>query len=161
VKAVSDVTIGDLRVSLEFCPPGTDPGQRPRAVFRTDPHFGRAVHELEAVTVSPNPFDILHHVNTAVKATEAAATQYSGGKVVFLPFGVAFGLFFAVLLSADIPELGAVARFVQAYTPKSMLGAVLEYAKSALVAAAIHCRELAEERAKGSGGESPESGRRN
>jgi hypothetical protein len=101
------------------------------------------VRGLESICFYTNPLDILHCVNAAIKAIEAAATHYSGGAVLFFPFEVAFGLFIGVLLSADIPELDAIARFVQHYTPKSRLGTVLEYAKSNIVAAALHCRELA------------------
>jgi hypothetical protein len=148
LKGVSAVTIGELRVPLEYCPPGTDPALCPRAVFRADEYFGIAVRELEALAFYTNPLDILHSVHRAIKATEAAVAHYSGGTVMFFPFEVSFGLFVAVALSADIPELDAVARFVQTYTPKSRVGTVLEYAKSNLVAAALHCRELAAERPK-------------
>jgi hypothetical protein len=48
-----------------------------------------------------------------------------------------------VALSADIREFDAIAKFVQTYPPKSRVGTVLEYAKYTLVAAALHCRELA------------------
>jgi hypothetical protein len=149
LKGAEKVTVGDLRVPFEFCPPGTNPAWSPRMVFRRDEYFGAAVRELETLAFYTNPLDILHCVHVAIKITEAAATHYSGGTVVFFPFEVAFGLFVAVLLSADIPELEAIARFVQRYTPKSRLGTVLEYAKSNLVAAALHCQELAAEKASG------------
>jgi hypothetical protein len=143
LKRLEWVTVGELRLPIEFCPPRTEAAMAPRAVFRADPHFGTAVRELESICFFTNPRDILHCVPTAIKATEAAATHYSGGTVLFFPFEVAFGLFVGVVLSADIPELEAIARFVQQYTPKSRLGTVLEYAKSNLVAAALHCQELA------------------
>jgi hypothetical protein len=143
LKGLGSVTVGELRLPLEFCPPRTEAENAPRSVFRGDPHFGIAIRELESICFFTNPLDILHCVHTAIKATEAAATHYSGGAVPFFPFEVAFGLFVGVVLSSDIPELEAIARFVQRYTPKSRLGTVLEYAKSNLVAAALHCQELA------------------
>jgi hypothetical protein len=143
LKRASAVTIAELRLPTEFCPPGIDTSLCPRAVFRADPHFAAAVRELEAACFDTNPLDMLYRVHVAIRATEAAATHYSGGAVTFFPFEVEFGLFVAVVLAADIPELEAIARFMQHYTPKSRLGTVLEYAKSTIVAAALHCQELA------------------
>jgi hypothetical protein len=67
---------------------------------------------------------------------------------MFFSFEVAFGLFLGVLLASEIPELDTIATFVQNYTPKSRLAAVMEYGKSNLVAGALYCRKLIAQRVK-------------
>jgi hypothetical protein len=88
LKDVSAVAIGELRVPLEYCPPGTDPARCPRAVFRADEYVGIAVRALEALAFSIRPLDILQWVHLAIKATGATVAHYSSGTIMFFPFEI-------------------------------------------------------------------------
>jgi hypothetical protein len=142
LAALQHTKIAALGLPNEFCPPNMDPARTPRDVFRTDPRFAAAVRELECICFHTNPLDILNCVSTAIQLIKGAATQYSGGNVLFFPFEVSFGLFVTLLLASDIPELDAIATLIQNYTPKARLCGALEYAKSNIVAAAVYCRKL-------------------
>jgi hypothetical protein len=149
LAASADVPVASLELPLEFCPPGINLDATPRDVFRADQWFRQAVLQLECVSFYTNPLDILACAAEAIRCIEIAATHYSGGAVLFFSFEVAFGLFLGVLLACEIPELDAIATFVQNYTPRSRLAAVMEYGKSNLVAGAMYCRKLIAQRKSG------------
>jgi hypothetical protein len=149
LSLIVDIPVASLELPLEFCPPAINLNATLRDVFRSDPWFRQAVLQLECIPFYTNPLDILTCAADAIRYIKVAATHYSGGAVLFFSFEVAFGLFLAVLLSCEIPELDAVATFVQNYTPKSRLDAVMEYGKSNLVAGAMYCRNSSHRGSRG------------
>jgi hypothetical protein len=142
LQSVADVPLRELKLASQFYPPGTDVRATPRAVFRPDPLYGLAVAQLESTCFYTNPFDILDSVHRAVRLSEAAATVYSGQNAPSFTFELSFVLFLAVLLASDVPELDAIAHFVDNYTPGQRIGPLLEHAKSDIVAGALYCQDL-------------------
>jgi hypothetical protein len=142
LQSVADVPLRELKLGPQFCPPDMDVRETPRALFRRDPLYGLAVAQLESACFHTNPFDILDGVHRAVRLTEAAATVYSCQNAPSFTFELSFVFFLAVLLASDLPELDAIAQFVDAYTPGPKIGALLENAKSDIVAGALYCQDL-------------------
>lgn len=139
---LSNVTIEELELQLDFCPTIDDLKLIPREVFRNDPHFSGAVVVMETIPYKTNPLDILDTVNNAILIIEESCTFYSKEPIQCLPFDVTFGLFLAILLSSDIPEFNSVVQFVDDCTPSSGLCSPLSYAKSNLIAAKCHLTEM-------------------
>jgi hypothetical protein len=149
--SLSDVALSDLRLSLSFCPPGTDISATPREIFRVDPLFRLAVIQLESICFYTNPIDTLNCVHQAMNLADTAAAVYSGQKSLSFAFEVSFLLFLSVLLASDVPELDAITRFADTYSRNVKLGVALDRAKSSLVASVLYCEDLiAKGRSRGS-----------
>lgn len=144
IRALKDLTVGDIDPPRCCCPPNTRSDQLVADVFRHDPNYSLAVEQAEFISFFTNPLDILHHVYHALMEIEKATNVYSKGETSVLSFDVTFSLFLCVLLSSNIPELMRIAMFTDQYSPARGLCPDFEFALAKLSTASIHLQNRAQ-----------------
>lgn len=133
----------DLAPPLEYCPPMTDESN-PGDVFRNDPHFSKAIRQIENAAFFTNPLDILNCIHLAFKEIEKCAAFFKRDSEAhaMLPFDVTFGLFLCCILGSNMPEYIRIAEFTKLYAPPFGLCPAFEFALTKIKATTAHLTKL-------------------
>ena len=136
--------VKDLAPPLEYCPP-MDDDSNPGVVFRNDPHFAKAIQQIENTAFFTNPLDILNCIHLAFKEIEKGAAFFQRDSCethAMLPFDVTFGLFLCCILGSDMPEYIRIAEFTKLYAPPFGLCPAFEFALTKIKATTAHLTRL-------------------
>lgn len=127
---VSKILISDITPPKEYLP-SFSPSEPARDVFMRDPRYKSAGGHITAAFFQTNPLDVLYEIHLGLKDMHSgiAARKKPGEGRQALPFETIFTLFFGSLLTADLPNLESLVKFIVDFAPAGRLSPEFQYAQ--------------------------------
>lgn len=138
---LKDMTIAQIDGAREFFSPDLDE-TKPARELRKDPHYAKAIYELEAMQWATSPLDVLEAVHRSLVAIERAGGQYCTESEKMFSFEVSFSLFMTVTLASDIPEYLNLANFAREFFVDLVAPPDAQFALAIFTACASYLQEL-------------------
>lgn len=146
---VSKIQMKDINPPKEFLPIFNGE-EIARDVFMRDPRYRSAGTHVTAAFFQTNPLDALFEIHLALKdmhAGIASRRKPNEGRQV-LPFETIFTLFFGSLLTADLPDLEGLVKFIVDFAPAGRLAPEFQYAQVTMNAVLAQFETFISEKAK-------------
>ena len=135
-KTVADkILISDLTPPPELLPQHKQ-NEPARIVFMRDNKYRSAGQHITAAFFQTNPLDVLYEIHLALRDMHIGIASRRKANEIrqVLPFETIFSVFFGSLLTADLPNLEELVKFIIDFAPAGKLAPEFQYAQVTMTA---------------------------